>query len=253
MAKPILPTRRAEFWAGFRDTFPLVVGAIPFALIFGAGAITNGISPAGAQAMSLFVFAGSAQFIASQLVGSGVGAVMIVLTTLVVNLRHVLYSATLAPYLKHLPQCWLAPLGFWLTDESFVVVLSRYHQPDNSPYKHWYFLGSEVFMYVNWNLCTLIGILAGQRIPNLEDLGLKFAMTVTFIGMLIPLFTSPALLVSAIVAAITALIAFPLPNKLYLTLAAVTGIAAGVLVESFAPKEKTKPIKELESAGGAHD
>jgi 4-azaleucine resistance transporter AzlC len=245
MTKPIQPTRRAEFWAGFRDTFPLVVGAIPFALIFGAGAVTNGISPGGVQAMSLFVFAGSAQFIASQLVGSGVGVVVIVVTTFVVNLRHVLYSATLAPYLKHLPQRWLAPLGFWLTDESFVIVISRYHQPDNSPYMHWYFLGSEVFMYVNWNLCTLLGIIAGQRIPNLADLGLGFAMTVTFIGMLIPQVKSRALLASAVVAAVTAVAAYPLPNKLYLIVAAVLGIAAGMLVESLSPKENVPPINKV--------
>ncbi len=253
MARQIQPTRRGEFWTGVRDTFPLVVGALPFGLIFGAGAVTNGISPGGAQAMSLFVFAGSAQFIASQLVGSGVGAAVIVLTTFIVNLRHVLYSATLAPYLKHLPQRWLAPLGFWLTDESFVVVVSRYHQPDHSPYKHWYFLGSEVFMYVTWNLCTLIGIIAGQRIPNLADLGLGFAMTVTFIGMLIPLMKNRALMASSVVAAVTAVIAYPLPNKLYLIIAAMLGIAAGVLVESLSPQEKLKPIQELESAGGAHD
>jgi 4-azaleucine resistance transporter AzlC len=251
MPEPTQPTRRAEFWAGFKDTFPLVVGAIPFGLIFGAGAVANGISPAGAQAMSLFVFAGSAQFIASQLVGSGVGVMIIVLTTFVVNLRHALYSATLAPYLKHLPQRWLAPLGFWLTDETFVIVAARYQQPDQSPYKHWYFLGSEVFMYVNWNVCTLLGILAGQRIPNLADLGLGFAMTVTFIGMLIPLIQNRALLASAGVAAVAAVIAYPLPNKLYLMVAALLGIAAGVLVESYYPQQKV--IRELESAGGAHD
>jgi 4-azaleucine resistance transporter AzlC len=253
MASRIQPTRRAEFWAGVRDTFPLEVGAIPFALIFGAGAVTNGISPAGAQAMSLFVFAGSAQFIASQLFGSGVGVVAIVVTTFVVNLRHVLYSATLAPYVKHLPQRWLAPLAFWLTDESFVIGISRYHQPDNSPYKHWYFLGSEVFMYVNWNICTLIGIIAGQRIPNLTGLGLDFAMTVTFIGMLVPQVKNRALLASSVAAGVTAVIAYPLPNNLYLILAAILGIVAGVLVESLSPQQKARPIKELESAGGAHE
>src|SRR5574341_1141209 len=176
MQKTVEPTRRAEFWAGVRDTFPLELGAIPFAMIFGAGAVANGISPAGAQAMSLFVFAGSAQFISSQLVGNGVGVWFIVLTTFVVNLRHALYGATLGPYLKRLPQRWLVPLGFWLTDESFVIVFSRYNQPDDSPYKHWYFLGSEIFMYVNWNFWTLVGIVGGQRIPNVASLGLDFAM-----------------------------------------------------------------------------
>ncbi len=250
MKKTIEPTRWGEFWVGFKDTFPLVVGAIPFGLIFGAGAVTNGISPAGAQAMSLFVFAGSSQFIASQLIGSGVGVMIIVLTTFVVNVRHALYSVTLAPYLKHLPQRWLAPLGFWLTDETFVIVAARYSRQDKSPYKHWYFLGSEIFMYANWNVCTLLGIIAGQRIPNLADLGLGFAMTVTFIGILIPLLQNRAILVSAVVAAITAVVAYPIPNKLYLILAAVLGIVAGVVVESIYPQSRPK---QMTSAGGAHD
>ncbi len=256
MQKPIQPTRHAEFWAGFRDTFPLALGALPFALIFGAGALTNGISPAGTQAMSLFVFAGSAQFIGSQLVGSGVGVWFIVLTTFVVNLRHALYGATLGPYVKRLPQRWLVPLGFWLTDETFVIVFSRYTQPDKSPYKHWYFLGSEVFMYVNWNIWTLVGIIAGQRIPNIANLGLDFALIVTFIGMLIPLVKGRAVLVSAIVAAVAAVVAYPLPSKLYLMVAAVLGIAAGVLAESLSPHEekRIRPSgEELGSLGGTLD
>src|SRR5258708_2730227 len=136
------PTRRGEFWAGMKDTFPLVVGAIPFGTIFGAVAGTSGLSTGGAAAMSAFVFAGSAQFIATTLLASGASVPVIVLTTFVVNLRHALYSVSLAPHMKHLPQRWVLPLAFWLTDESFVVVISPYIQPDSSPFNPWYFLVS---------------------------------------------------------------------------------------------------------------
>ena len=112
-------SRRSEFIAGWRDTFPLVLGATPFGLIFGAQAVAVGLSPAAALGMSLFVFAGSAQFIGVLLVGQHTSLVIIVLTTFVVNLRHALYSITLAPSLKHLPQRWLLPLGFLLTDETY--------------------------------------------------------------------------------------------------------------------------------------
>lgn len=253
MRKPIQPTRSAEFWAGFRDTFPLVVGGIPFGIIFGVAALGSGISPGGALGMSAFVFAGSAQFIATQLVAGNATVLFIILTTFVVNLRHALYSATLAPYMKHLPQRWLIPLGFWLTDESFVIVVSRYNQPDSSPYKHWYFLGSAVFMYVSWILCTLVGVLAGQSIKGLDRLGLDFSLIVTFIGMLIPLVKSRAVLVSAAVAGVTAVLANPLPNKLGLMVAALVGIAAGMLAESRNPQPKARPIGELESAEGVHE
>src|SRR4051794_31826352 len=109
-----LSTRRAEFLAGVRDTIPLVIGGIPFSIIFGAVAVgSSGLSPAAAAGMSAFVFAGSAQFISAGLVGAGASIPVIVATTFVVNLRHALYSATLGPYMKHLPQRWLLPLAFW--------------------------------------------------------------------------------------------------------------------------------------------
>ena len=232
MKQQTLPTRRDEFWNGVKDTIPLVVGAIPFGIIFGALAVTSGVTPGGALAMSAIVFAGSSQFIAAGLVAGGVTLLMIVLTTLVVNLRHALYAASLAPHMKHLPQRWLAPLGFWLTDESFVVVIARYNQPDASPYKHWYYLGSALFMYSNWQLCTIIGIVAGQSIPNPSAWGLDFALVVTFIGMLAQFVRNRPALIASAVAGLCAVLAHGLPNQMGLLLAAVLGIVAGVLAES---------------------
>jgi 4-azaleucine resistance transporter AzlC len=182
--------------------------------------------------MSLFVFAGSSQFIAAGLVGQGVSVPFIILTTFVVNLRHALYSATLAPHMRHLPQRWLAPLGFWLTDESFAVGIKRYTDPDPSPFKHWYLFGSSVAMYVNWNLCTLVGILAGQAIPDASGWGLEFAMVVTFIGLTVPMLKDRPIVIAALVAGLTAVIANPLPNKLGLMLSALLGVAAGMIAES---------------------
>ncbi|MGB1289001.1 MAG: AzlC family ABC transporter permease, partial [Aggregatilineales bacterium] len=94
-------TRRSEFLNGAKDTIPMIAGAIPFGIIFGTVAVTGGLSPMATLAMSLFVFAGSAQFIAAGLLTLGVGLGIIVFTTLIVNMRHALYSASLAPYMKH--------------------------------------------------------------------------------------------------------------------------------------------------------
>lgn len=224
-------TRKNEFIAGMRGTLPLVLGAIPFGIIFGAVGVGGGLSPAATMGMSLFVFAGSAQFIAAGLATQGIGIVIIVLTTFVVNLRHALYSASLAPYMKHLPQKWLLPLGFWLTDETYAVVIARYPQTDESPYKHWYHFGSSVIMYINWQLCTIIGIIAGQQ-PGLAELGLDVAMSVTFIGIVVPLLVNRPMVVCALVAGVTALLAYPLPNKMGLMVAAIAGIAAGIFMET---------------------
>ena len=224
-------SRLTEFWDGFRLTIPLIVGAIPFGIIFGALAVTRGLSPQAASAMSAFIFAGSAQFIAAGLVASGTSTALIVLTTFVVNLRHSLYSASLAPHMKHLPQRWLLPLGFWLTDESYVVVINRYNQPDASPYKHWFFFGSALSMYLNWQLCTYIGIRAGQTIHDPQRWGLDFALAVTFLGMLAPMLRNRPTLICVLVAGISSVLFYGLPNKLGLIVAALLAVGAGVIAE----------------------
>lgn len=235
-------SRRQEFWHGVRATFPLVVGAIPFGVLFGALAVNNGLSAAAAGAMSALVFAGSSQFIAAGLVGSGTNLLLIVLTTFVVNLRHALYSVTLAPYMKHLSQRWLAPLAFWLTDESFLVVVERYRQPDVSPYKHWFFLGSALFMYINWQFCTWIGILAGRTLPNLGDWGLDFALIVTFIGMIAPGLRNRPVAASALVAGAAALTLARLPNQLGLMVATLAGVLAGTFAERWSTASRDKLV-----------
>ncbi len=232
-AAPADATRRSEFWAGLRATLPLVLGAIPFGIIFGAVAVTSGLSAWATVAMSAMVFAGSSQFIAVGLVASGAGIALIVLTTFVVNLRHALYAASLAPHMKHLPQRWLAPLGFWLTDESFVVVIAHYSRMDASPWKHWYFLGSALVMYINWNLCTWIGIVAGRSIPNIEAWGLEFAISVTFIGMLMPMLRQRSIVLSVAAAGSAGLFFAGLPNQLGLIVAALTGVAVGMATRRF--------------------
>ncbi|MEM1238874.1 MAG: AzlC family ABC transporter permease [Cyanobacteria bacterium P01_H01_bin.26] len=221
-----------EFWAGAQQTIPLIVGAIPFGIIFGTLAQSSGLSFYGAMGMSAIVFAGSSQFIALGLLAAGTPLGIIVLTTWVVNLRHLLYAVSLVPHIKPLGQGWKLALGFWLTDENFMVAIQRYRQADPSPYKHWFQLGSAVAMYGPWQLCTLLGLTLGQRIPNAAAWGLDFAMVATFIGMTIPYLTSRPMVATVVVAGATALLARGLPHQLGLMVAAIAGILIGILVEN---------------------
>jgi len=223
---------RSEFIQGMRDTVPMVVGAIPFGILFGTLAITSGLSVGATLAFSLLVFAGSAQFIAATLVAAGTPVGVIVITTFVVNLRHALYAASLGPYMQGLPLRWLFPLAYWLTDESYAVVIQRYERSDRSPFKHWYFFGSGFLMYTNWQLCTVIGVYTGQRLSGLSDWGLEFAMVVTFIGIVVPMLRNWPMILSAVVAGLTAVLAHDLPNQSGLLLAAATGISAGFWAET---------------------
>jgi 4-azaleucine resistance transporter AzlC len=227
----------SELLAGVRDTIPLIIGAIPFGIIFGTLATGSGLSPVATMAMSAFVFAGSAQFIAIGLLAAGTGWPLIVLTTFVVNLRHLLYAASLLPYVSHLSQFWRVPLAFWLTDETFAVVINRYNRPDPVTHKHWYYLGSALAMYLNWQFCTWLGLTFGRLIPDVASWGLDFAMPVAFIGMIIPYLKNRPMGMAVLLAGVTALLAQPLPHKLGLMLATLAGISGGLILERIYGKE----------------
>lgn len=225
-------TRRTEFWRGVRDTLPLVIGAVPFGIIFGTLSAKAGLSAAATMGMSLFVFAGSAQFIAMGLVGAGSAWPMVVLTTFVVNFRHLLYTATLLGHLKRLPSYWQAILAFGLTDETFAVAVGRWRQMDDPTHKHWYQFGSMLFMYTNWNACTIIGLVAGRLLSDVGGWGLDFAMVAAFIGMVLPYMKDKPNYVTVIVAGVSALVFYGMPHKLGLIVATILGIASGVITES---------------------
>ena len=225
----MIESARHEFWTGARDTLPVIVGAIPFGIIFGALAINAGLSVAATLGMSLFVFAGSAQFVAAGLIGQGAGLLVVIVTTFIVNLRHALYSASLGPHLKKQSHRWLLPLGFWLTDETYAVVVQRYERADDSPLKHWYHFGSSLAMYLNWQLCTIIGIVTGTQLQGMADWGLEFAMVVTFIGIVVPLLRSTPMILCAIVAGAVSLLLRDAPNQLGLMAGSLAGIAVGMI------------------------
>ena len=225
--------RVSPFFNGAKDTFPLVVGAIPFGIIFGTLAETAGLSFGATMGMSLFVFAGASQFVALTLLASGTAWPMIVVTTFVVNLRHLLYSATMVPFYRHLNPVWKAVLAFGLTDETFAVAVNRYAQQGDDRGKQYYNLGSMVFMYVNWNFCTFIGLTAGKTFPEISKWGLDFAMPATFIGIVIPYLVTRPMWAATVSAGLVSLATAGMPHKLGLMVAAITGVAVGVLCESW--------------------
>ena len=216
-----------EFLQGAKATIPMIIGAIPFGIIFGTLAESSGLSIWGAMAMSLFVYAGSSQFIALGLLAMGVGPVIIIATTFVVNLRHLLYATALVDKVSHLSHGWRALLAFGLTDESFAVVNSRYLGRADTARAHWFFLGSIVAMYSNWQLCTWLGIGLGELFPDMTNWGLDFAMSVTFLGIVIPYLRNKPMWLAVISAATFAIILRDLPHQLGLVIAALSGICIG--------------------------
>lgn len=120
------------------------------------------------------------------------------------------------------------------------MVQQRYAQADASPYKHWYFLGAGLAMYLNWSVCTLLGVLFAQVLPSIAGWGLDFAMLATFIGVVVPMLRNCPQVASALLASVVALICHPLPYQLGLLAAVIAGILAGLALQrrvATAPQE----------------
>ncbi|MBQ0784228.1 MAG: AzlC family ABC transporter permease [Amphritea sp.] len=220
--------KRKEMLDGAKATLPLIIGAIPFGIIFGTLAGPSGLSAWGALAMSIIVFAGSAQFISLGLLAAGAAIPVIIATTFVVNLRHILYAANLVPKVRHLPHRWRLMMAFGLTDETFAAVSNRFLLQDNTTHAHWFYLGSWLAMYSNWVFCTGLGIALGELFPDMTHWGLDFAMSVTFIGMVVPYLKSKPMWGAVIVSAAIAMATVGLPHKLGLMVAALCGISTGL-------------------------
>lgn len=217
---------RREFLSGVRAELPILVGVVPFGLIFGALAVSAGLPPLLAQGMSSVIFAGSAQFIGAGLMADGAPALVLLATTLFVNLRHLLYSASLAPHVGHLPLRWRMLLAYLLTDEAYAVTILHYTESDSPPAaRHWFFLGAGLTLWLGWQISTAAGVLLGAAVP--PSWSLDFALPLTFIAIVVPLIRNRTMLAVAAVSGIVALLTAGLPFKLGLLAAALAGMAVG--------------------------
>jgi 4-azaleucine resistance transporter AzlC len=230
-----------NFLAGIRAEIPLLIGVFPFGMIYGALALNVGLSTSAAQMMSSIVFAGSAQFITAQLVHELTPGFVIVLTIAVVNLRHVLYSASLAPYLASLPTRWKVLLSYLLTDEAYAPTILHYEKEGSTPDAHWFLLGAGFSLWFTWQVSTALGIFLGAAIP--ESWSLDFALPLTFIAMVVPVLKNQPAIAAALSAGAVSLVALSLPYRLGLILAALVGILVGTLLEGRKSPEDTLPSK----------
>jgi len=226
-----MPSARLhEFAGGMRDTAPMLVGAAPFGVIFGTLAATGDLALWQGQLLSLSVYAGASQFIALGLFAGGAGFAVIWATTLIVNLRHVLYAANLLPRIAPLSAPWRWLLGFLLTDETFAVMTAYYARHPVTPLGHWYYLGSGVAMYLNWQAWTFLGLAFCASFPALHSWGLDFAMVATFIAIVVPQLVNLPRVAAAVIAAAAALLLRGLPYQLGLLSAIAVGVPVGLIL-----------------------
>ncbi|SBS34352.1 Inner membrane protein YgaZ [Marinomonas spartinae] len=239
-----------EMRRGFVASIPMIVGGIPFGLLFGSLASSHGLSPWFAIAMSAIVFAGSAQFVALGLIALHAPIWVIVSTTFIVNLRHLLYAADMVKFVRHLPLSMRFLMGFGLIDETYAAVRPMYGiGAVNEDSGHKVYLGSFLSFYIMWNLTTLLGILSGELIPGMSHWGLEFAMVATFIGIITPYLKHKSFWLCLVCAGGSSILLSGLPNNLGLLVSALIGVLMGVVADAMvnSKPQKDNDIKEVES------
>lgn len=208
---------RTEFRNGLLAAAPLWLGAAPFGMIYAVSALAAGLSPAQTLAMSLLVFAGAAQFTAVGMFAAAAAPLAVIITTLIVNARHVLLTASLMPHLRTVAPWRRVLLAAQLTDESYALGMSSFLEGRGSAA---FTIGANLSIYVVWQASTLIGILIGRAIPDPAAYGLDLVFPLTFIGLLTPLLRKAANRATALVAlALTVGGALWLPGSWYILLA----------------------------------
>ncbi len=160
-------------------------------------------------------------------------AAVIIATGLVINARHVMYSAALAPHFSEFPLSWRLAGPYILTDQAFAISITRYENVAEPHYKRWFFFGAGMTLWALWQTTTTLGVLLGAQVPS--SWNLDFAIPLVFISLLIPTVRTRPALVAAVVAGVLAVVARDMPNATGLLVAAAAGIAAGVVTEKWAP------------------
>jgi predicted branched-subunit amino acid permease len=195
--------------------------------------VASGIAPLAAAAMSFVVFAGASMVASAQLLSQDTPALMVVLATLFINLRFMMYSASMRQHLAALPRRWRLLCGYLLADNLYGLSLARFSEMrsdgSNDSSKLGYFLGAGIPIWIAWQAAVLAGIAIGAGVPH--SWRLEFAAPLAFIALTVPFLRDRAMIAAALAAGITVVAANGLPLRMGLLLAALAGIGAGLLIE----------------------
>tara|TARA_R110002126_G_scaffold53992_10_gene146199 strand:+ start:2484 stop:3215 length:732 start_codon:yes stop_codon:yes gene_type:complete len=218
---------RSQFLLGVREGFPVVVAAAPFGLLFGTLAIENGLSVSEAVLMSTIMFAGASQMVGIELFGQNIAPWLIVFSIFAVNFRHVLYSATLGRYFKHMPTSHKATAFFFMTDPQFA--LSEQRGSKGLKVTLAWYLGMSIPLYCTWVIEAYVGAKFGSLITNFEAYGITFLLSIYFLALLMTFRKRSKFVPVVAVSALGASVAFlTLGSPWHVSVGALCGIIVAV-------------------------
>jgi len=208
----------------------VLLGIIPFGVITGVAMVASGIPPLIAMLMSLIVFAGASMVASAQLLASAAPAALIILTTLIINLRFMMYSASLRLHFADAPLRWRIAIAYLTADNVYGLLLGRFSEHPRDEGKLEYFMGAGLVVWAAWQAAVLGGVLIGAGVP--ASWRLEFAAPLAFIAMTIPHLRDRAMIAAALAAGVAVIAAHALPLRLNIVVAAAVGIAAGLVFEN---------------------
>lgn len=212
---------------GFIASLALVPSVFVYGTVFGGLAVQAGLRAVEVWGMSLLVFAGASQFVAVPMIAAGASPLAIVVTTYVVNMRHYLMAATLAPAFRAFPRGWLALVAHVLNDESFAIAVARQNPPDP-----WVYIGSAVAVCGAFLAGVLVGTQLGGLVADPARWGLDFAFPAVFLALVaVQLRGRAEWLIALASAALAVAIALVLPGNWHIVITGVvvSGVAALLL------------------------
>lgn len=231
---PVPPVwRHPEYRRGLRDMSGVALGIGAWGLVTGVAMVKSGMGVALAVAMTLFVYAGSAQLAALPLIAHGAPLWVLLATTFCVNLRFVIFSAVWRPYFQSLRFWHRMTIAYFSGDINYIAFMRRFPQPQAMPLQLAYYWGVATANWVAWQGMSLLGIALADAIPT--NWGIGFAGTLALIGLIGGLLVDRVTWVAAVVAGCAAMAAMALPFHLDIVVAIAAALAAGALIDHWLP------------------
>lgn len=222
---------RTEFLSGIKAVAPILLGVVPFGLISGIAIIQTTIEPVDGLVMSVLIFSGAALLVALQLITTQTPVTVVIVSALAVNLRFMIYSASVAPLLKHLSKRWKILLAYFLSDQAYAASIFHLSENPSSNFRHWHLFGSGLIMWLVWQISVASGLFVGASLP--ANLSLEFAIPLTFLSLAVPAIKDKSTAAAAFTAGTAVLLMLNMPLNMGVLVAIILGITAGLICERY--------------------
>ncbi len=216
------------FKLGFFDLAPHLLSVIPFGIIFGAIGIELGFDPIMTYATSLIIFGGASQIVFLQLLSGGASSLIAITSVGIINSRHLLYGAVLSEHLNKLSLIKKLFISYFIVDQGFAVSNKYFKKNRDQNFKHYHLMGSGITLWFCWQASTILGIFLGSIVP--EELGLEFAIPLTFIAIVINELRKLDHLIVMVVSGLAATIFYNAPFKSYIIISPLIGLMTSYIL-----------------------